>query len=83
MEGALTFWHLDSDGFSTVVGIRYGKKLWFFGCNDKEEMNHLSYLFSRIWTRFTTQASFTGGNFAHSKNETVSASMPAFDNTET
>ncbi|KAF9527083.1 hypothetical protein CPB83DRAFT_895515 [Crepidotus variabilis] len=45
-EGAMTFWHIDSDGLATTVDIRTGEKLWIAATGDQEQYSKLGLLLS-------------------------------------
>lgn len=45
-EGAVDFWHIDSDGFGTTIDVRTGEKIWIVGRGDPEDYAELGLLLS-------------------------------------
>ena len=46
-EGAMTLWHIDSDGLGTTVDVRAGEKLWFIGSDERKKFNHIGVFLSK------------------------------------
>ncbi|KAF9529560.1 hypothetical protein CPB83DRAFT_852312 [Crepidotus variabilis] len=44
--GAMSLWHIDSDGLGTTIDVRVGEKLWIVGSDEEDKFNRLGLLLS-------------------------------------
>jgi len=43
LKGAISFWHLDSDGLGTFIDVRAGEKLWFRAVEEVDNFSSVGF----------------------------------------